>query len=81
MVSRTTLEIDLLCADTHVVVGPGDAQHLSDMTAYQCVSHKDFVASGEWLLVLRFSAEDLGISMRVLRGLASRRRRGCRVSD
>jgi very-short-patch-repair endonuclease len=55
-----TLEADLLCADTRVVVELDGAQHLADPVAYRRDRRKDQLLQEDGYFVLRFLAEDVG---------------------
>jgi superfamily II DNA or RNA helicase/very-short-patch-repair endonuclease len=55
-----TLEADLLCADTRVVVELDGAQHLADPVAYRRDRRKDQLLQENGYFVLRFLAEDVG---------------------
>jgi superfamily II DNA or RNA helicase/very-short-patch-repair endonuclease len=55
-----TLEADLLCADTRVVVELDGAQHVADPVAYRRDRRKDQLLQENGYFVLRFLAEDVG---------------------
>jgi very-short-patch-repair endonuclease len=72
------MEVDLLCADSRVVVEVDGGQHLADPVAYRRDRRKDQLLQENGYLVLRFLAEDLGEELDtvldgILRALASRR--------
>jgi len=72
------MEIDLLCADSRVVVEVDGAQHLADPVAYRRDRRKDQLLQENGYLVLRFLAEDLAKELDsvldgILRVLSSRR--------
>ena len=54
------MEIDLLCADSRIVIEVDGAQHLADPIAYRRDRRKDRLLQESGYLVLRFLAEDLG---------------------
>jgi very-short-patch-repair endonuclease len=71
------MEIDLLCADSRVVIEVDGAQHLADPVAYRRDRRKDQILQENGYLVLRFLAEDLakeldGVLDAILRSLSSR---------
>jgi very-short-patch-repair endonuclease len=73
------MEIDLLCADSRVVVEIDGAQHLADPVAYRRDRRKDQLLQENDYLVLRYLAEDLSKSLEsvldgVLRALSVRRK-------
>ena len=73
-----TLEVDLLCADSHVVIELDGPQHLADPVAYRRDRRKDQLLQENGYFVLRFLAEDLGKDLdavldAILRVLAQRR--------
>jgi len=73
------MEVDLLCADSRVVVEVDGAQHLADPVAYRRDRRKDQLLQENGYLVLRYLAEDLAKELDsvldgVLRSLASRER-------
>src|SRR5216684_4434406 len=77
---RGQMEVDLLCADSRVVVELDGAQHLSDPTAYRRDRHKDLLLQENGYWVLRFLAGDVGKELdsvldAILRALANRERR------
>ncbi|MBI1874245.1 MAG: DEAD/DEAH box helicase family protein [Acidobacteria bacterium] len=72
------MEIDLLCADSRLVVEIDGAQHLADPVAYRRDRRKDQLLQENGYLVLRFLAEDLAKELAavldaILRSLSSRR--------
>ncbi|HYT77462.1 MAG TPA: DEAD/DEAH box helicase family protein, partial [Vicinamibacterales bacterium] len=72
------MEIDLLCADSRLVVEVDGAQHLADPIAYRRDRRKDQLLQENGYLVLRFLAEDLAKELDavldgILRSLSSRR--------
>ena len=77
--ARGQMEVDLLCADSRVVVEVDGAQHLSDAVAYRRDRHKDQLLQEHGYWVLRFLAEDVGKELdsvldAILRALAHRQR-------
>jgi very-short-patch-repair endonuclease len=75
------MEVDLLCADSRVVVEIDGAQHLSDPVAYRRDRRKDQLLQESGYLVLRYLAEDLAKELAsvldgILRSLSSRRKPG-----
>jgi uncharacterized protein DUF559 len=73
------MEVDLLCADSRVVVEIDGAQHLADPVAYRRDRRKDQLLQENGYLVLRFLAEDLAKELDsvldgILRSLSARRR-------
>ena len=75
------MEVDLLCADSRVVVEIDGAQHLADPVAYRRDRRKDQLLQENGYLVLRYLAEDLAKELDsvldgILRSLSSRRARG-----
>jgi len=75
------MEIDLLCADSRVVVEIDGAQHLADPVAYRRDRRKDQLLQENGYLVLRYLAEDLAKELDsvldgILRSLSSRRKPG-----
>ena len=54
------MEVDLLCADTRLVIELDGAQHLADPEAYRRDRRKDALLQQNGYFVLRFLAEDLG---------------------
>jgi very-short-patch-repair endonuclease len=72
------MEIDLLCADSRVVIEVDGAQHLNDPVAYRRDRRKDQLLQENGYLVLRYLAEDLAKELDsvldgILRSLSSRR--------
>jgi very-short-patch-repair endonuclease len=72
------MEIDLLCADSRLVVEIDGAQHLADPVAYRRDRRKDQLLQENGYLVLRYLAEDLAKELDavldgILRSLSSRR--------
>jgi superfamily II DNA or RNA helicase/very-short-patch-repair endonuclease len=53
------MEVDLLCADSRVVIEVDGAMHLGDAEAYRRDRHKDRLLQENGYTVLRFLAEDL----------------------
>lgn len=75
------MEIDLLCADSRVVVEIDGAQHLADPVASRRDRRKDQLLQESAYLVLRHLAEDLAKELNsvldgILRSLSASRRRG-----
>jgi superfamily II DNA or RNA helicase/very-short-patch-repair endonuclease len=73
------MEIDLLCADSRVVIEVDGAQHLADPVAYRRDRRKDQLLQENGYLVLRFLAEDVARELDsvldgILRSLSSRRK-------
>lgn len=58
--SAGKMEVDLLCAETRVVVELDGAQHLCDPEAYRRDRRKDALLQQNGYFVLRFLAEDVG---------------------
>ncbi|MBV8143132.1 MAG: DUF559 domain-containing protein [Verrucomicrobia bacterium] len=54
------MEVDLLCADTRLVIELDGAPHLADREAYRRDRRKDALLQQNGYFVLRFLAEDLG---------------------
>ncbi len=74
-----TMEVDLLCADSRVVVEVDGAQHLADPVAYRRDRRKDQLLQQNGYLVLRVLAEDVAKGLDsvldgILRSLTARRR-------
>jgi very-short-patch-repair endonuclease len=72
------MEVDLLCADSRVVVELDGAQHLADPAAYRRDRRKDQLLQENGYFVLRFLAEDVAKELdtvldNILRSLAVRR--------
>ena len=72
------MEIDLLCADSRIVVEIDGGQHLADPVAYRRDRRKDQLLQENGYLVLRYLAEDLAKDLDsvldgILRSLSSRR--------
>jgi superfamily II DNA or RNA helicase/very-short-patch-repair endonuclease len=72
------MEVDLLCADSRVVVEVDGTQHLADPVAYRRDRRKDQLLQENGYLVLRFLAEDVARELDsvldgILRSLSSRR--------
>ena len=72
------MEIDLLCADSRVVVEIDGGQHLADPVAYRRDRRKDQLLQENGYLVLRYLAEDLARELDsvldgILRSLSARR--------
>jgi very-short-patch-repair endonuclease len=72
------MEVDLLCADSRVVVEIDGSQHLADPVAYRRDRRKDQLLQENGYLVLRFLAEDLAKELDavldgILRSLSTRR--------
>ncbi len=72
------MEVDLLCADSRVVIELDGAQHLADAVAYRRDRRKDQLLQENGYLVLRFLAEDVGKNLDsvldgILRSLSHRR--------
>jgi very-short-patch-repair endonuclease len=75
------MEIDLLCADSRLVVEIDGAQHLADPVAYRRDRRKDQLLQENGYLVLRYLAEDLAKELDavldgILRSLSARRKLG-----
>jgi len=73
------MEIDLLCADSRVVIEVDGAQHLADPVAYRRDRRKDQLLQENGYLVLRVLAEDVAKELDsvldgILRSLSSRRK-------
>jgi very-short-patch-repair endonuclease len=73
------MEVDLLCADSRVVVEVDGTQHLADPAAYRRDRRKDQLLQENGYLVLCFLAEDLAKELDsvldgILRSLSARRR-------
>ena len=71
------MEVDLLCADSRLVVEVDGAQHLADPVAYRRDRRKDQLLQENGYLVLRYLAEDLAKELDsvldgILRSLSSR---------
>ena len=62
-----SMEIDLLCADSRIVIEVDGAQHLADPIAYRRDRRKDRLLQESGYLVLRFLAEDLGKEIKAKR--------------
>lgn len=78
--ARGEMEVDLLCADSRVVVELDGAQHLSDAVAYRRDRRKDLLLQENGYFVLRFLAEDVGKELNlvldaILRSVARRQPR------
>jgi superfamily II DNA or RNA helicase len=54
------MEVDLLCADAHLVIELDGAQHLESIDAYRRDRRKDQLLQERGYFVLRFLAEDVG---------------------
>jgi very-short-patch-repair endonuclease len=72
------MEIDLLCADSRLVVEIDGPQHLADPAAYRRDRRKDQLLQENGYFVLRYLAEDLAKELDavldgILRSLSSRR--------
>ena len=72
------MEVDLLCADSRVVVEVDGGQHLADAVAYRRDRRKDQLLQENGYLVLRFLAEDFAKELDTvldgnLRALTARR--------
>ncbi len=72
------MEVDLLCADSRLVVELDGAQHLADPVAYRRDRRKDQLLQENGYFVLRFLAEDVSKDLSavldgILRALANRR--------
>ena len=57
---RGKMEVDLLCAESRVVIEVDGAQHLSDPDAYRRDRRKDALLQENGYFVLRFLADDIG---------------------
>ena len=73
------MEVDLLCAEAHLVIEVDGALHLADPVAYRRDRRKDQLLQENGYLVLRFLAEDLAKGLdsvldAILRSLSSRRK-------
>lgn len=73
------MEVDLLCAEAHLVVELDGPQHLTDAEAYRRDRRKDALLQESGYLVLRFLAEDVGKHLdavldTILRALTNRQR-------
>lgn len=73
------MEVDLLCADSRLVVEIDGAQHLADPVAYRRDRRKDQLLQENGYLVLRFLVEDLAKELdtvldAILRTVSSRGR-------
>ena len=72
------MEVDLLCADSRVVIEVDGAQHLADPVAYRRDRRKDQLLQESGYLVLRYLAEDVTQELDtvldgILRSMSSRR--------
>jgi very-short-patch-repair endonuclease len=72
------MEIDLLCADSRIVIEVDGAQHLADPIAYRRDRRKDQLLQENGYFVLRCLAEDLAKELDsvldgILRALSARR--------
>jgi very-short-patch-repair endonuclease len=54
------MEVDLLCADTHLAIEIDGAQHLGNAEAYRRDRRKDQLLQERGYTILRFLAEDVG---------------------
>lgn len=75
---RGRMEVDLLCADSRVVVEVDGSHHLADPVAYRRDRRKDQLLQESGYLVLRYLAEDLAKELDavldgILRALSARR--------
>ena len=75
---RGRMEVDLLCADSHVVVEVDGGQHLADAVAFRRDRRKDQLLQENGYLVLCFLAEDFAKELDtvldgILRALTARR--------
>jgi very-short-patch-repair endonuclease len=73
------MEIDLLCADSRVVIEVDGAQHLADPVAYRRDRRNDQLLQENGYLVFRVLAEDVAKKLDavldgLLRSLSSRRK-------
>jgi very-short-patch-repair endonuclease len=60
------MEVDLLCADTRVVIELDGAQHLESTDAYRRDRRKDQLLQQNGYFVLRFLAEDVGKNLNMV---------------
>jgi len=77
--ARARMEVDLLCAESRIVVELDGAQHLADADAYRRDRRKDRLLQENGYLVMRFLGEDVGRDLdavldAILRSLARRQR-------
>lgn len=73
------MEVDLLCADSRVVIEVDGAQHLADAVAYRRDRRKDQLLQENGYFVLRFLAEDVAKNLdavldAILRSLGHRQK-------
>jgi superfamily II DNA or RNA helicase/very-short-patch-repair endonuclease len=81
--NSSRMEVDLLCAEAHIVIELDGAQHLENVEAYRRDRRKDQLLQEAGYFVLRFLAEDIGKHLDVVldaiqRTLSSRQNRDCR---
>lgn len=57
------MEVDLLCAEAHLVIELDGGEHLADADAYRRDRRKDALLQERGYFVLRFLAEDVGRSL------------------
>ncbi len=72
------MEVDLLCADTRVVIELDGAQHLESIDAYRRDRRKDQLLQQNGYFVLRFLAEDVGKNLDMVLDTIQRTLFSCR---